>query len=92
MTTRFMADASAAPVDGLCGAANEKPAVKAPTENLCASGTASAVIQSGLWKWYCAGSGGGMDALCWADFSSEQSPKAAAPVLPVGPLGLSTTR
>ena len=60
------------PVNGNCGTANGKFFSAAPTTNLCAAGTASAVGGSGPWNWSCAGSGGGTAAMCSASVQSAQ--------------------
>ena len=49
-------------VNGACGSANGIPVSSAPTTNLCATGTASAVTGSGPWSWACAGQHGGTTA------------------------------
>jgi len=41
--------------DGVCGSSNAQYLYTAPTENLCASGDASAVSGSGPWNWTCVG-------------------------------------
>ena len=63
------ASPSPLPVPGACGAAAGQSALQAPTNNLCAQGTASAVSGSGPFVWTCAGSAGGADASCSADRS-----------------------
>jgi hypothetical protein len=54
------------PVNGVCGAANGAKFAAAPSANLCASGTASAVTGNGPWTWSCAGANGGSTASCGA--------------------------
>jgi hypothetical protein len=53
-------------VNGQCGSANGTYTNAAPTTNLCAVGTASAVSGSGPWTWSCSGSNGGTNASCEA--------------------------
>jgi len=57
---------SAANVSGVCGSANGKPVLSAPTTNLCSSGTPTTVSGSGPWNWSCNGSDGGSNANCSA--------------------------
>ncbi|MDD5569486.1 MAG: polysaccharide deacetylase family protein, partial [Candidatus Pacebacteria bacterium] len=52
--------------NGLCGSANGQSFTSAPTSNLCASGTASAISGTGPWTWTCNGSTGGTNASCSA--------------------------
>jgi hypothetical protein len=52
------------PVNGACGPANGTTASVAPSANLCAAGTASAVTGTGPWSWQCAGSNGGTTSSC----------------------------
>lgn len=60
-------------VAGVCGAANGQFYASAPTSDLCAAGTASAVSGSGPWTWTCEGSGGGGSAACFASLSTSGS-------------------
>jgi hypothetical protein len=53
-------------VNGVCGTSNGTTVTSAPTTNLCATGTASALSGSGPWSWTCSGSGGGTNAACSA--------------------------
>src|SRR5690625_1001263 len=54
-------------VDGICGPADGGAFPSAPSEDLCAAGTPTAVGSSaGLWTWACAGVAGGLDAQCSA--------------------------
>ncbi|MDP4029774.1 MAG: choice-of-anchor U domain-containing protein, partial [Gallionella sp.] len=46
-----------APVNGACGSANGIATAFAPSANLCAAGTASAVTAGSPWAWTCNGSG-----------------------------------
>jgi hypothetical protein len=59
-----------APVNGVCGSANNSFFSVAPTANLCTTGTASAASGSGPFSWSCAGSNGGTTASCSANFSN----------------------
>lgn len=54
------------PIDGVCGTANGVTVTTAPTANLCAVGTASALSGNGPWVWTCSGSFGGSTAACSA--------------------------
>ena len=52
-----------APVNGSCGSANGQSFPSAPTTNLCASGTVSAIPTGpGPWSWVCNGSNGGTNS------------------------------
>lgn len=53
--------------NGECGVANGATFGSAPTSDLCAAGTPSAVVGSGPWSWTCTGLGGGSDASCAAN-------------------------
>ncbi len=54
-------------VVGACGSANGVATVLAPSANLCAAGTASAVTSgASSFTWSCAGAGGGSTASCAA--------------------------
>lgn len=68
-TAAAVAVCAAPVVDGACGSAHGQTLAVAPTSNLCAAGTASAVTGSGPWNWTCAGSGGGSTASCSASLS-----------------------
>jgi hypothetical protein len=60
-------------VNGECGAANGVAVSTAPTADLCASGTASAVraVGQSQWTWSCFGSRGGSRAFCSAPVQSS---------------------
>ena len=60
--------------NGVCGTANGGSFSSAPTTNLCATGTPSAVTGSGPWAWSCAGSGGGTTANCSANLQVAGQP------------------
>lgn len=49
-----------------CGPAHGIGVSERPTEGLCASGVASAVLGNGPWDWSCAGEHGGASANCMA--------------------------
>jgi hypothetical protein len=66
-TKTIMATFSLVPVSGLCGSANDMPLTTAPTTNLCAVGTPTAVSGAGPWTWNCQGSNGGSNASCSAN-------------------------
>lgn len=56
-----------APTVGTCGAANGVATISAPTGNLCAAGTASAVaFNPSSYDWTCTGENGGSTATCSA--------------------------
>jgi|GEM_PF-4915221 len=57
-------------INGVCGTSNNQAFSSIPTDNLCSTGTASAVTGSGSWNWTCAGSNGGTTASCNATKSS----------------------
>ena len=57
------------PVNGSCGAANGGVFSTAPTANLCAVGTPSAVSSNAPWTWICAGSNGGANDSCTAQLA-----------------------
>jgi hypothetical protein len=74
-------------VNGECGAANGVAVSAAPTDNLCASGTASAVRAVGQaeWTWRCHGFLGGSSALCSAPVEASGGVTTTAGVpLPTG--------
>jgi hypothetical protein len=84
VTQRF-ASAQRNVVHGECGAANGVAVSAAPSTNLCASGTASAVEGSGPWSWKCNSSRGGSSASCSAPVESVGGATTAAGVpLPTG--------
>jgi peptidoglycan hydrolase-like protein with peptidoglycan-binding domain len=60
-------------VSGSCGASNNLSLASAPTTNLCATGSASAVNGSGPWSWACSGSNGGSAASCSASLSTSNT-------------------
>ncbi|MGD0585589.1 MAG: hypothetical protein ABSA86_07405, partial [Oryzomonas sp.] len=45
-------------INGACGSSSGQYLAIAPTTNLCATGTASAVTGTGPWSWTCSGSNG----------------------------------
>ena len=53
-------------LDGVCGSANAGIFATAPITNLCSSGTASAVTDTGAWTWNCNGINGGNAVTCSA--------------------------
>ncbi len=54
-------------VNGLCGAANGVAMTSAPKKDeLCSTGTATAISGSGPWNWSCIGMNGGMTVSCTA--------------------------
>lgn len=53
-------------INGVCGSANGQSFLSAPTTNLCISGTASVIYNSGPWTWYCGGVNGGTTDNCSA--------------------------
>ncbi|HNY47917.1 MAG TPA: discoidin domain-containing protein, partial [Casimicrobium sp.] len=57
---------SVAPINGVCGSANNSVLASAPVSGLCASGVTSAVTGIGPWTWTCAGMNGGASAPCTA--------------------------
>jgi hypothetical protein len=56
-------------VNGTCGTSNNAASANAPTANLCGTGTASSVTNTGKWAWTCVGSGSGSTASCSAPLS-----------------------
>jgi hypothetical protein len=72
-------------INGQCGTADGVAVTTAPTANLCASGTASAVTGSVEWSWKCLGSQGGFSASCSApiDPAAGATTRAGVP-LPAG--------
>lgn len=67
---------------GQCGTANNVAVTIAPTTNLCAVGTPSAVVGSGPWTWSCIGTSGTVNC---------QAPVRAPVVLPNAPTDLRAT-
>jgi len=53
--------------NGTCGSKNGGSLTTTPTNNLCSTGTPSAVSGSGPWSWTCAGTNGGTTASCTAN-------------------------
>jgi len=53
-------------VNGLCGNSNGVAMVAEPVEDLCASGTPTAISGSGPWNWSCLGLNSGMTVSCTA--------------------------
>jgi hypothetical protein len=66
-----------------CGAADGVPASSAPSANLCAAGTASAVSGTGPWSWTCSSSG--VSASCSAP---RLQPAASEPIPTLSSLGI----
>jgi hypothetical protein len=84
VTQHFAIAARRQVANGQCGAANGVAVRVAPTTNLCASGTASAVAGSGPWSWRCNGSRGS-SALCSAPVEAARGATTTAGVpLPPG--------
>ncbi len=76
---------TACAVNGACGSSNATSVSSAPSTNLCATGTASAVSGSGPWSWSCTGSNGGSTANCSASVYVEPPPPPPPPItLPTG--------
>ena len=61
---------SAPVINGLCGPADGQTFTSAPTTDLCAAGTPSAVSGTGPWTWTCDGSNGGTNASCSANLAT----------------------
>lgn len=57
-------------VNGTCGTVNGTTLLTAPTDNLCSSGTATAVSGSGPWTWTCSGTNGGSSENCLASIQT----------------------
>jgi len=70
------------PVNGICGVANGVAMTRAPSVNLCSSGSASVVGGAGPWSWTCSGSNGGGSSSCSAPLAVPSvlgfSPKSGA--------------
>jgi len=60
-------------VNGVCGSSNGGSFTIAPTANLCASGTASAVTGNGPWSWTCSGINSSTNAACSANVQSSSA-------------------
>lgn len=58
------------PVSGSCGNSNGTAFNSSPADNLCSSGTASALNGSGPWNWICYGLYSGSDANCSANLDN----------------------
>jgi prepilin-type N-terminal cleavage/methylation domain-containing protein len=91
------ASRAGAPVAGTCGTSAQTcdsiALASAPTTNLCATGTASAVAGTGPWTWTCAGLYGGATSgtctaykanLCNSQHASEQCACKGGTVVSVG--------
>lgn len=82
---RHIAIAGTQAVNGECGAPNGVAVSTPPSGDLCAAGTASAVVGSGPWGWRCSGSQGGFSASCSAPIASAGRATTIAGVpLPIG--------
>ncbi|MER2520882.1 MAG: OmpA family protein [Bdellovibrionales bacterium] len=66
-------------LDGKCGEANGVALPSAPSENLCAKGSAARVSGDGPWMWSCLGSDGGDSETCTAPRKQEPVVSAVAP-------------
>ncbi len=64
----------AIPVDGVCGTSAGKSFSTAPTSNLCAAGTASAVSTAAPWTWTCSSINSGTTASCSASLTGTYIP------------------
>ncbi len=53
-------------VNGLCGQSNGVAMHHAPSDDFCATGTATGVSGNGPWNWNCIGENGGMTVSCTA--------------------------
>lgn len=58
--------------NGVCGAADGAEFLRAPTQNLCRSGTATSVLGDGPWVWRCMGENGGNNDTCRARRIQEE--------------------
>jgi hypothetical protein len=67
VTANFAPD----PVSGVCGTAHSQFFTSAPADNLCTTGTSTAVSGSGPWNWDCEGRNGGSTASCTAYVVSD---------------------
>lgn len=67
---------------GQCGAAAGGLVSAAPTVDLCASGTASALTGSGPWSWSCTGADG--TATCTAELAGPEGERLPTPGNPDG--------
>lgn len=54
------------PVNGLCGSNNGVAMLLQPMDNLCSTGTPTAVSGNGPWNWNCIGENSGMTVSCTA--------------------------
>jgi len=66
VATTDVTTAIADPISGVCGTSNGSVFTAAPTTNLCATGTPTAVTGTGPWNWSCTGFNGGSNATCTA--------------------------
>lgn len=57
-------------VNGACGSSNGGTFTVVPSNNLCATGSASVVSGSGPWSWTCTGVNSGTNASCSADIQA----------------------
>lgn len=77
----FAVTVAATPVNGKCGSSNDETLTSAPTTNLCASGTATAVSGNGPWAWSCSAQNGGVAASCSASpAATAKNPQGVVPV------------
>jgi photosystem II stability/assembly factor-like uncharacterized protein len=62
------------PVNGSCGTSNGGTFNIVPTANLCSTGAASSVTNSGSWDWVCSGTNGGAASNCSANIAFTVTP------------------
>ena len=74
--TASCSSASSQTYAGACGSSNGLTLKFAPTNNLCATGAASAVTGNGPWNWSCNGVNSGTTATCSAYTGVETTLKA----------------
>lgn len=59
------ASSAIAPINGVCSSISGTKSTTKPSGNLCASGTASAIIENNVgWVWRCTGINGGTNSYC----------------------------
>ena len=78
-STRSVTANFATIIDGVCGA-DDSQVLTATPQDLCSSGTASAVMGNGPWTWACQGANTGNDASCSATIQTYPISANADPV------------
>lgn len=79
-TANFSIDTNIVTVNGSCGDSHQTLLLEAPSNDLCASGSANDVSGTGPWNWNCNGSNGGTNTTCSALATDTILPIVKAPL------------